>query len=84
MILIMRISAQFFFSVLDIVYWRDPKKSGAILGITLLTLLVFANFPLIAILSYVGLSVLGGTLGFRIYKLVEAQLKKTDGGNPYR
>ncbi|EJD76670.1 hypothetical protein, variant [Loa loa] len=69
---------------LDIVYWRDPKKSGAVLGITLLTLLVFANFPLIAVLSYVGLSVLGGTLGFRIYKLIEAQIKKTDGANPYR
>ncbi|VDN90683.1 unnamed protein product [Brugia pahangi] len=70
--------------VLDIVYWRDPKKSGAILAITLLALLVLAKFPLIAVLSYVGLSVLGGTLGFRIYKLIEAQIRKTDGGNPYR
>lgn len=69
---------------LDIVYWRDPKKSGAILAITLLALLVLAKFPLIAVLSYVGLSVLGGTLGFRIYKLIEAQIRKTDGGNPYR
>lgn len=72
------------FSVLDIVYWRDPRKSGAVLGITLFTLLVFAKFPLIAVLSYVGLSILGGTLGFRIYKVVEAQIKKTDGANPYQ
>ncbi|CAG9531027.1 unnamed protein product [Cercopithifilaria johnstoni] len=70
--------------VLDIIYWRDPKKSGAILGIILLALLVFSKFPLIAVLSYVGLSVLGGTLGFRIYKLIEAQIKKTDGANPYQ
>ncbi|VDK72202.1 unnamed protein product [Litomosoides sigmodontis] len=71
-------------NVLDIVYWRDPRKSGAVLGVTLFTLLVFAKFPLIAVLSYVGLSILGGTLGFRIYKLVEAQIKKTDGANPYQ
>uniref|UniRef100_A0A915PQZ2 Reticulon-like protein n=1 Tax=Setaria digitata TaxID=48799 RepID=A0A915PQZ2_9BILA len=70
--------------VLDIVYWRDPKKSGGILGISILMLLVLAKFPLIAVFSYAGLSVLGGTLGFRIYKLIEAQIKKTDGTNPYR
>ncbi|MCP9264436.1 Reticulon-like protein [Dirofilaria immitis] len=69
--------------VLDVIYWRDPKKSGAILLVTLSALLILANFPLIAIFSYVGLSILGGTLGFRIYKLVEAQIKKTDGRNPY-
>ncbi|VDK77911.1 unnamed protein product [Onchocerca ochengi] len=69
--------------VLDVIYWRNPKKSGAILGVILLTLLIFANFPLIAVLSYVGLAILGGTLGFRIFKLIEAQVKKTDGGNPY-
>ncbi|KAL3985961.1 Reticulon family protein [Acanthocheilonema viteae] len=70
--------------VLDIIYWRDPKKSGAVLGVTLIALLVFANFPLIAVFSYVGLSILGGTLGFRIYKLIEAQIKKTDSTNPYQ
>uniref|UniRef100_A0A0R3S295 Reticulon-like protein n=1 Tax=Elaeophora elaphi TaxID=1147741 RepID=A0A0R3S295_9BILA len=70
--------------VLDIIYWRDPKKSGAVLGITLIMLLVFAKFPLIAVLSYVGLSVLGGTLGFRIYKFIEAQIKKTDDANPFQ
>lgn len=69
---------------MDVIYWRDPKKSGAILGVILLILFVFAKFPLIAVLSYAGLSILGGTLGFRIYKLIEAQIKKTDGTNPYQ
>uniref|UniRef100_A0A183HRN1 Reticulon-like protein n=1 Tax=Onchocerca flexuosa TaxID=387005 RepID=A0A183HRN1_9BILA len=68
---------------LDVIYWRNPKKSGAILGVILLALVILAKFPLIAVLSYVGLSILGGTLGFRIFKLIEAQVKKTDGGNPY-
>lgn len=71
-------------AVLDLLYWRDPKKSGAVLGVTVLALLVFAKFSLVAVLSYLGLAILGGTLGFRLYKLVEAQIKKTDGGNPFQ
>ncbi|VDN17375.1 unnamed protein product [Gongylonema pulchrum] len=70
--------------VLDLVYWRDPKKSGVVLGVTVLGLLVFAKFPLVAVLSYLGLAVLGGTLGFRLYKLLESQIKKTDGTNPFQ
>ncbi|VDN02392.1 unnamed protein product [Thelazia callipaeda] len=70
--------------VLDLVYWRDPVKSGAVLATTLVTLIVFAKFPLTAVISYLALAVLGGTLGFRIYKLLEAQVRKTDGANPFQ
>lgn len=70
--------------VLDLIYWRDPKKSAVVLSLSLLTLIVFAKFPLITVLSYAGLAVLGGTLGFRIYKAVEAQIKKTDSANPFQ
>ncbi len=34
--------------------------------------------------SYAGLAALAGTLGFRILKAVEAQIKKTDAGNPFQ
>ncbi|VDK55497.1 unnamed protein product [Anisakis simplex] len=69
---------------MDLIYWRDPKKSGIVLGSIVILLLVFATYPLISVLSYLGLAVLGGTLGFRLYKIAEAQLKKNDGSNPFQ
>uniref|UniRef100_A0A0M3HIZ1 Reticulon-like protein n=1 Tax=Ascaris lumbricoides TaxID=6252 RepID=A0A0M3HIZ1_ASCLU len=70
--------------VLDLIYWRDPKKSAVVLSVSIILLLIFAKFPLISVLSYLGLAVLGGTLGFRLYKIAEAQLKKSDGANPFQ
>jgi hypothetical protein len=70
--------------VLDIVYWRDPKKSGVALALILLALILFAKFSFISLLAYTSLAVLGGTLGFRIFKLVEGRVKNTDGSNPFK
>jgi len=70
--------------VLDLIYWRDPKRSGIVLALTLAALLVFAKLPLITVFSYAGLAVLAGTVAFRLFKLVEAQFKKTDASNPFK
>jgi hypothetical protein len=70
--------------VLDIIYWRDPKKSGVALALILLALILFAKFSFISLLAYTSLAVLGGTLGFRIFKLVEGRVKNTDGSNPFK
>ncbi|KAF8383966.1 ret-1, partial [Pristionchus pacificus] len=70
--------------VLDLIYWRDPKKSGIALGAILTVLFILTRFPLITVLSYSGLAVLTGTVGFRVIKAVEAQIKKTDGSNPFQ
>lgn len=70
--------------MLDIIYWRDPKKSGAVLGAILVGLFLITKFSLISLLAYGSLAILVGTLGFRIFKLVEAQIKKTESGNPFK
>ncbi|GMR59450.1 hypothetical protein PMAYCL1PPCAC_29645, partial [Pristionchus mayeri] len=70
--------------VLDLIYWRDPKKSGIALGAILTILFILTRFPLITVLSYSGLALLTGTLGFRVLKTIEAQIKKTDGPNPFQ
>ena len=69
---------------MDILYWRDPKKSGAALAVILFTLYLVSKFSLISLVAYGSLAVLIGTLGFRVFKLVEAQIKKTDGSNPFK
>ncbi|VDN34424.1 unnamed protein product, partial [Cylicostephanus goldi] len=70
--------------VLDIIYWRDPKRSGIALSVILLAVFILAKYPILSVFAYTGLAILAGTLGFRIYKTVESQVKKTDGENPFK
>jgi hypothetical protein len=70
--------------VLDLIYWRDPKKSAVVLALTLLALLLLASFSLITVIAYVGLTLLAVTLSYRIYKTILAQVQKTDAANPFK
>jgi hypothetical protein len=78
-----KFSNLFFFSVQEIVLWRDPKKSAIALVLSLLALILVAKFTFISLVAWSSLIVLGGTLGFRVFKLVESQIKKTDAQNPF-
>ncbi|KIH56253.1 Reticulon [Ancylostoma duodenale] len=70
--------------VLELIYWRDPKKSAVALSLILLAVFILAKYPILSVFAYTGLAVLAGTLGFRVYKTVEAQVKKTSGENPFQ
>jgi len=70
--------------VQDILLWRNPKNSAIALAASLGALILFSKFTFISILAWGSLLVLVGTLGFRVFKLVEAQVKKTDGSNPFK
>jgi len=70
--------------VSELVYWRDPKKSGVVFGSAFLVLifLTFASF--ISVLAYSSLLVLTGTFGFRLYKMVMQAVQKTNDGHPFK
>lgn len=70
--------------VSELVYWRDPKKSGVVFGSAFLVLifLTFASF--ISVLAYSSLLVLSGTLGFRVYKMIMQAVQKTNDGHPFK
>uniref|UniRef100_T1J6M0 Reticulon-like protein n=1 Tax=Strigamia maritima TaxID=126957 RepID=T1J6M0_STRMM len=70
--------------VVDLVYWRDPKKSGLVFAGILIILLSLSYFSLISVLAYVTLAVLAGTLSFRIYKNVLAAVQKSNEGHPFK
>ncbi|XP_012150636.1 reticulon isoform X2 [Megachile rotundata] len=70
--------------VAALIYWRDPKKSGAVFGCILGVLLSLAYFSLISVLAYLSLLVLTGTIAFRIYKTVLQALQKTSDGHPFK
>jgi hypothetical protein len=70
--------------VLEIVYWRDPKRSAAALVVILFALYLIARCSVISLAAYTALAALAGTVGFRLFKLAEAQIKKSDGSNPFK
>lgn len=74
----------FSFSVLELIYWRDLKKTGVVFGSMLFILLSLAIFSVLSVLAYLSLAVLTVTLSFRIYKNVLAAVQKSGDAHPFR
>ncbi|KAL3083322.1 hypothetical protein niasHS_011124 [Heterodera schachtii] len=72
--------------LLELVYWRDPQKSGAVLASLFLCVYVFQHFSVLSVLINGALCLLLATVGFRVFKLAEAHFKKLPdaGANPYQ
>ncbi|KAH9426613.1 Reticulon-like protein [Dermatophagoides pteronyssinus] len=68
----------------DILYWRDPKNSGAVFGIGLVILFSLTIFSVISVVAYTLLFTLLATLSFRVYKNVMQAVNKTDDGHPFK
>jgi hypothetical protein len=74
----------FLTAVLDLVHWRDPRKSGIVLGAILAILLSLSVVSVVSVISYSALAVLSGTLSFRLYKNVLQAVQKTQDGHPFK
>ncbi|KAL0993886.1 hypothetical protein UPYG_G00115200 [Umbra pygmaea] len=72
------------YSVMELVYWRDPKKSAVAFGMSLLVLLSLATFSVISVVSYLLLALLCVTITFRIYKSVLQAVQKSEEGHPFK
>lgn len=70
--------------MLDLIYWREPRKSGIVFAATLAFLICLAVFPVISVAAYTGLIIILGTLSFRLYKMIMAYVQKTDQQNPFK
>lgn len=70
--------------VLDLIYWRDLKKSGVVFGSVLVLLLSLALFSVLSVVAYLSLVTLTITLSFRLYKNVMSAVQKTGEGHPYK
>lgn len=70
--------------VLELIYWRDLKKTGVVFGSMLFILLSLAIFSVLSVLAYLSLAVLTVTLSFRIYKNVLAAVQKSGDAHPFR
>uniref|UniRef100_A0A669BFN3 Reticulon n=1 Tax=Oreochromis niloticus TaxID=8128 RepID=A0A669BFN3_ORENI len=68
----------------QLVHWREPKKSGAAFGLSLLVLVSLATLSVISVLSYLLLACLCVTITFRVYKSVIQAVQKSNEGHPFR
>ncbi|XP_060538333.1 LOW QUALITY PROTEIN: reticulon-3 [Pantherophis guttatus] len=72
------------FSVRDLVFWRDVKKTAAVFSTTLILLLSLAAFSVISVVSYLILALLSVTICFRVYKSVIQAVQKSEEGHPFK
>lgn len=72
------------FAVENLIYWRDPKKTGPIFGGVLVVLLALTYFSFISVAAYLSLFALTGTISFRIYKNIVQAVQKTGDGHPFK
>jgi hypothetical protein len=73
-----------FGSIAELVYWRNPKKSGIVFGSGLVILLSLTFFSIISVVAYASLAALSVTLSFRIYKNILQAVQKTNEGHPFK
>jgi len=70
--------------VSELVYWRDPKKSGVVFGSIFIILIALTFLSFISVVAYTSLAVLSGTFAFRVYKNVLQAIHKTQDGHPFK
>jgi len=70
--------------VLDLIYWRDVKKTGVVFGSMLFILLSLAIFSVLSVVAYLSLAILAVTLSFRVYKNIMQAVQKSGEGHPFK
>nr|XP_045003156.1 reticulon-4 isoform X2 [Jaculus jaculus] len=71
-------------SVVDLLYWRDIRKTGVVFGASLFLLLSLTVFSIVSVAAYIALALLSVTVSFRVYKGVIQAIQKSDEGHPFR
>jgi len=71
-------------TVLELIYWRDPKKTGIVFGSMFVLLLSLACFSVLSVIAYLSLAALTVTVSFCIYKKVLQAVQKSGDGHPFK
>ncbi|MGH0154728.1 UNVERIFIED_CONTAM: hypothetical protein FKN15_028428 [Acipenser sinensis] len=71
-------------AVVDLLYWRDIKKTGVVFGASLFLLLSLTVCSIVSVFSYLALALLSVSITFRIYKGILQAIQKSDEGHPFK
>jgi len=69
--------------VVDLIYWKDLKRSVAVASSSLILLISLSIFSVLSVISYISLAVLTVTFSFSVYKRTLAAVQKTSDGHPF-
>jgi len=69
--------------VVELIYWKDVKKSAIVASSSLLLLICLSIFSVLSVISYISLAVLTVTFSFAVYKRTLAAIQKTSDGHPF-
>jgi hypothetical protein len=73
------------FQVIDLLLWRDVKKSGVVLASAVILLLTLSWYSVVSVVAYFGLVILTLSISFRLYCHVMGMLNKsTDNLEPLK
>lgn len=71
-------------AVVDLIYYRNVKATGAVFGGSVVILISLAYLSLISVVSYLSLALLTGTIIFRVYKNIMQAVQKSQDGHPFK
>ncbi|XP_015226956.1 PREDICTED: reticulon-3-like [Cyprinodon variegatus] len=75
---------ELFQAAVELIHWREPKKSMAAFILSLIVLVSVATLSVISVVSYLLLACLCVTITFRVYKSVIQAIQKSNDGHPFR
>lgn len=70
--------------VVDLIYWRDVKKTGVVFGTMLTVLLSLAIFSLVSVVAYLSLALLTVCFSFVVYKKIMGAVQKSGDAHPFK
>jgi len=69
--------------VVDLIYWKDIKKSAVVAASSLFLLISLSIFSVLSVVSYISLAVLTATFSYAVYKRTLAAVQKSNEGHPF-
>jgi len=69
--------------VVELIYWKDIKKSAVVAASSLLLLIALSIFSVLTVVSYISLTVLTVTFSYAVYKRTLAAIQKSSDGHPF-
>jgi len=70
-------------NVVDLIYWKDIKKSAVVAASSLFLLIALSIFSVLSVISYISLAVLTVTFSYAVYKRTLAAVQKSNEGHPF-
>jgi len=70
-------------NMVDLIYWKDIKKSAVVAASSLFLLISLSIFSVLSVISYISLAVLTVTFSYAVYKRTLAAVQKSSDGHPF-